>query len=193
MYGTCAQQERQPLNQDKFVLIGMMGSGKTTLGRMLAERMRMPFMDADAVFESEAGMTVAEYFRRHGDAAFRGRELEVMKRLLGTPGPALVASGGGAFCQDETRRHLRKNAVTIFLRVERHELLRRLGGTDVATRPMLENENWRERVTELVLARYPVYEQADAILDIGDETPEETVGRLHDLLRKMEKRGEKAC
>lgn len=171
----------------------MMGSGKTTLGRMLAERMRLDFTDADDVFESEAGMTVAEFFRLHGDDAFRRRELAIMRQLLASSVPVLVASGGGAFCQAETRGHLLENAVTVFLRVGKDELLRRLEKTDVASRPVLAGEDWRERVTELVETRYPVYEKADVVIDIGDESPEETVERLLCLLRTMEKRGEKAC
>ena len=180
------------LNSDKIVLIGMMGSGKTTLGRLAAAHLRREFVDADSVIEAEAGATIPEIFAASGEMEFRRRELAVIEALLLRPGECIIAAGGGAFCQDETRRRLLAHSLTVFLRVEEPELLRRLEAADVAGRPMLAGD-WRRRVADLASARYPVYGCADLVFELGRETPEVSAARLVAFLRDAMNKGEKAC
>ncbi|MCD8140978.1 MAG: shikimate kinase [Planctomycetaceae bacterium] len=166
----------------KVVLIGMMGAGKTTVGRVTAARAGRPFVDVDAVIEAECGTSIADLFRTHSEAEFRRRELETIRRLLAMPGPHIIAAGGGAFCQEGVRQCLVGQAVTVFLRVEKDELLRRLRKSDAGLRPILGGTGWEGRIAGIVTERYPLYELADLILPVGDESPETTCDRLLDLL-----------
>ncbi len=164
----------------KIVLVGMMGSGKSTLGRLLAARAGCPFADADEVIESEAGQRIPDIFKAEGEDGFRLREYGAMRLLLDRPGGLVLAAGGGAFCQERVRALLAGRARSVFLRVAEEELLARLARADVTERPMLRGAEWRERVAGLVRARYPVYEGADMTLDIpGGEDAAETAARLH--------------
>lgn len=165
------------------MLVGMMGAGKTTIGRRAALLAGVPFVDVDAAIEEESGLAIAEIFARDGEETFRRRELAAIDRLLALPGPAILAAGGGAFCQDAVRRLLTGRCVSVFLRVPETELLRRLEQTDPATRPVLGGDGWRDRIADIVGRRYPLYEQADLTLDIADEPPETTCARLLELLR----------
>ena len=180
---TSPAPKRQPSVRDKIVLVGMMGAGKTTLGRLLADRLDCAFTDVDAVIESEAGRSIPEIFRVRGEAAFRAVELDTLRRLVGEAGNAVLAAGGGAFCQDAVRAFLAENACSVFLRVDEDELLRRLADSDIATRPMLAGDDWRERVSRLLRKRYPLYGEATLAIDIGDESPELTADRLYALIR----------
>ncbi len=171
--------QTQPPNPPKIILVGMMGAGKTTLGRLLAARLACPFLDIDTVIETEAGQSIPDIFRLEGEAAFRRRELAAVRRLLDQPGAAVLAAGGGAFCQEDVRRCAQGRAASVFLRVGEEDLLRRLAASDIAARPMIAGDAWRERVRDLLRLRYPLYEQADLILDIpGDEAPGVTADRL---------------
>lgn len=169
-----------------------MGSGKSTLGKLLSKRLGVEFYDADAVFEAEAGLPVPEFFRLNGEEAFRRREREILAAIVERPGSAVVATGGGAFCRTETREQLLRCAVTVFLRVGEDELVRRLERTEIAARPVLAGGDWRGRVAELVRTRYPFYEMAEYVIDIGNEDPADTVGRLERLLDSAAP-GENAC
>lgn len=159
----------------------MMGAGKSTLGILAAKRLNREFVDADRVLEAEAGMAIPEMFRLHGEAEFRRRESDVIRRVVERPGRAVVAAGGGAFCQRDVREYLLARSLTVFLRVGEEELLRRLALADPAQRPMLAGD-WRRRVSELTRFRYPLYSQASLSIDIGDETPEKTLERLLAIL-----------
>ena len=156
----------------------MMGAGKTTIGRLAAAKMGRVFLDVDSVVEAESGMTIADLFARHGEGEFRRRELDAITRLIASPAAAVLAAGGGAFCQAGVREYLKGNSVTVFLRVPEGELLRRLEAAGVAERPLLSRPDWRERVGELVRTRYPLYGEAALVLDVGGESPEETAERL---------------
>jgi shikimate kinase len=172
----------QPDIPGKVMLIGMMGAGKTTIGREAARRTGRTFVDVDAVIEEEHGIAIAEMFRRDGEELFRRRECAAIESILDRPGPAIIAAGGGAFCQEAVRRCLAGRAVSVFLRVEEDELVRRLAMSDAALRPVLGGDGWRDRVGDLVRRRYPLYELADKVLSIGEETPETTCQRLLELL-----------
>lgn len=167
---------------DKIVLIGMMGAGKTTLGKMTAERTGRVFLDADSIIEAGSCMAIADIFRRFGEDEFRRRELATIRELMARPEAAVIATGGGAFCQPAVRDFLRGTGQTVFLKVSEAELLRRLERDGVEERPVLASPDWRARVLDLVRSRYPLYGEAAHILEIGDETPEQTVGRILDLL-----------
>lgn len=183
--GTAPGRERQPPTaREKVVLVGMMGSGKSTLGRAVAARAGCAFADVDAVVEADAGRPVREIFRLEGEAGFRRREAEAIRRLVAAPGPAVLATGGGCFCQDEVREFLGKHTYTVFLRVSEAELIRRLELADIAERPMLAADDWKKRVAELAGERNPHYRRAGMELDISDgEDPEHTAKRLLEALR----------
>ncbi len=144
----------------------MMASGKSTIGVALAERLSVSFIDADAALVARAGMSIADYFARRGEAAFRRLELETIRELLATPEPFVLALGGGAFMQPEVRETLRGGAVTVYLEVGAAEIIRRLEGTDIAHRPVLATvPDWRRRAEELVESRGRVYAGADVVFD----------------------------
>lgn len=175
--------ERQSVADNKIVLVGMMGSGKSTLGALLALRLGCSFVDVDAEIERDAGRRVADIFRDEGETEFRRREYETTKRLVEASGALVLAAGGGAFCQERIRELLQGRARSVFLRVMEEDLLDRLARSDVNDRPMLGGDAWRERVAELLRARYPIYGQADLLLDVGgDEAAEATAARLHSLI-----------
>ena len=170
-------------------LVGMMGVGKTNVGRRLAGRLGLPFRDADAEIERDAGRSVAELFARDGEAEFRGRERRVIARLL-AGNPVVLATGGGAFMDAETRRAMRSQAVSIWLRCDLPLLLRRLAAcTD---RPLLRNGDPAEILQRLMMLRHPVYAEADLALDSVDEDPDATTARVHAALCSLPKRLAKA-
>jgi shikimate kinase/3-dehydroquinate synthase len=161
------------------VLVGLMGAGKTSIGRRLAARLGMPFRDADAEVELAAGLTIAELFARHGERAFREGESRVVRRLLAGE-PLVLATGGGAFMEPRTRAAIRAEAVSIWLRVRLPTLLRRVSGR--AHRPLLNAGDPEEVLRRLMAERHPVYAQADIIVDCGDESQEATTRRVLDAL-----------
>src|SRR3569833_4526650 len=122
-------------------LVGMMGAGKSSIGRRLAARLNVPFKDADAEIESAAGCTISEIFERYGEPAFRDGERKVIARLLGEP-PHVMATGGGAFMDPETRVRMKEGSVTIWLRAPVDVLLARTGRRD--TRPLHKKNNPQE-------------------------------------------------
>ena len=172
-----------PVPTCTVVLVGMMGAGKTTVGRRLAQVCRLPFVDADAEIERAAGCTIPEIFSRHGEAYFRAGERRVIERLIKGP-PCILATGGGAWMDAQTRRLVRKHAVSIWLRAPVHVLLRRVQGR--GGRPLLAQGSPEEVMTRLVGVRYPVYAEADIIIDCGDETVEQGVQRVRETLAEYQ-------
>lgn len=171
---------------EKIALLGMMGSGKTTVGRKVAELLSIPFVDADARIEESSGSTIADMFNRDGEEAFRRREREVLRELLASPGPLVMALGGGAFQQEGVREDLRGKAMCVYLRVKPDELVRRLEGTDIPFRPMLRAAgDWRERARELAAERDPVYMNADVIFPADGNDPEALGELLTQVLRRL--------
>jgi shikimate kinase len=153
------------------VLIGLMGAGKTSIGRLLAERLALPFIDADAEIERAAGATIEEIFVRDGEAAFRSGERRVIHRLLAGP-PAVIATGGGAFMDDSTRAAVRERGISVWLKADLDTLVKRTarrGG-----RPLLNQGDPREILARLMAQRYPVYGEAEVTVETGEE-PAETV------------------
>ncbi len=162
-----------------IVLVGLMGAGKTSIGRRLAARLGLPFRDADAEIELAAGCTVPELFSRYGERAFRDGERRVIRRLLAGD-QQVLAFGGGAFMDPETRAATRADAVSVWLRCPLHTLVRRVSGRD--HRPLLSDGDPTDILQRLIDQRYPIYAEADVILDCGDESPDITTAQVLDAL-----------
>jgi len=153
-----------------IVLVGLMGVGKSTVGRRLAARLRLPFADADHEIERAAGMTVNEIFERFGESYFRDGERRVIQRLVdGTP--KVIATGGGAFINEETRALILDQAIAIWLDAPTHILADRVRRRD--TRPLLRNRDPHEVLRELAAIRNPIYAQAPIHIP-SDQAPHES-------------------
>jgi shikimate kinase len=145
-----------------IVLVGMMGAGKSTVGRRLATRLHLPFVDADIEIEAaHAGMTIPEIFAEHGEPYFRDGEARVIARLL-DGGPSVLATGGGAWMRGETRERIRAKGISIWLKAEAEVLLRRVRRR--SDRPLLQTDDPAAIIDRLVAERYPVYAEADLTL-----------------------------
>ncbi len=157
------------------VLVGLMGAGKSCIGRRLAGRTGLAFIDADTEIEKAAGCTVAEIFRRYGETAFRDGERRVMTRLLADK-PSILAAGGGAFMDENTRALIHARAISVWLRADLETLVARTKGR--THRPLLNTGDARETLTRLMDQRYPVYAQADITVDTGLDNPNLTCTKV---------------
>ena len=173
-------------NRRTVVLVGLMGAGKTCIGRRLARCLNMPFVDADDEIVKAAGASIPEIFRTLGESAFREGERRVIGRLLQEP-PQVIATGGGAFMDAQTRALIREHAVSIWLRAELDILVRRTSGRP--TRPLLAPGDPRPVLSALMTARYPVYAQADVVVDTDDEPADTTTQRVFEALRAFPAQG----
>jgi shikimate kinase/3-dehydroquinate synthase len=162
-----------------IVLVGLMGAGKTSIGRRLAARLGLPFRDADAEIELAAGCTIPEIFERFGEQAFRDGERRVIARLLAGD-PLVLATGGGAYMDAATRTTIRREAVCVWLRCRLPTLLRRVAGR--SHRPLLNSGDPAEILQRLMKLRHPIYAEADVIVDCGDENLDTTTGHVLDAL-----------
>jgi shikimate kinase len=158
-----------------IVLVGMMGAGKTAIGRRLARALDWPFKDADTAIEAAAGTTIANIFAEIGEPAFRAKERQVIARLL-TGERQVLALGGGAFIDPETRALVRANGFSIWLRAEVDVLLRRT--STPGKRPLLTGCDPRERMTSLLAQRAPIYAEADLVVDSGKGPINAVVNRI---------------
>jgi shikimate kinase / 3-dehydroquinate synthase len=165
----------ETLSGRSIVLVGLMGAGKTSIGRRLAARLGLPFRDADTEIELAAGCSIPELFERYGERAFRDGERRVIRRLL-SGDPLVLAFGGGAFMDAETRATARTEAVSIWLRCPLPTLVRRVAGRE--HRPLLADGDHHEILQRLIDQRYPVYAEADVIVDCGDESPDSTTTQV---------------
>ncbi|HEX3884368.1 MAG TPA: shikimate kinase [Stellaceae bacterium] len=157
------------------VLVGLMGAGKTKIGRRLATRLNLPFFDSDIEIEEAAGETIAEIFRNRGEGAFRDGERRVIARLLCQP-LHILATGGGAFMDPATRAVIRQGGVSVWLRADLDVLLARVARrTD---RPLLNGRDQRAVMEDLIERRHPIYAEADLTVDSGEGAPEATVARV---------------
>lgn len=159
-----------------IALVGLMGAGKSAVGRRLAARMGLPFIDADTAIEEAAGCTIEEIFARHGEPEFRDGERRVIQRLLESEPLHVLATGGGAFVNVQTRARLKQQAVTIWLRADLETLLERVAKR--SNRPLLKQGDPRAVLEKLIADRYPIYAEADIVVDTAPGPVEETVDRV---------------
>ena len=162
-----------------IVLVGLMGAGKSSIGRRLAVRLGLKFIDADSEIEAAAGCSIDDIFELHGEDAFREGERRVIARLLEQPAHVL-ASGGGAFMDPATRALIRQKGISIWLRADLDILVRRVSRR--GNRPLLKNRDAREVLKELMAERDPMYATADITVDTID-APHETV--LTEIMRRL--------
>jgi shikimate kinase len=165
-----------------IALVGLMGAGKSCIGRLLAGALDLPFVDADKEIEAAAGCSVEDIFAAHGEAAFRDGERRVIARLLTQP-KLVLATGGGAFMDPETRQLILDRATSVWLRADVELLVRRTARRN--NRPLLKRGDPREVLGRLIKERYPVYAEADVAVDSVDGPPEMTLARVLDGLRKL--------
>ena len=165
-----------------IVLVGLMGAGKTCIGTRLAAKLGLPFVDADTEIERAAGCSVPDIFELYGESEFRKGERRVIARLLKDP-VHVLATGGGAFMDNATRKEVRNRAISVWLRADLNLLVSRTGRR--ASRPLLENGNRRDILKRLIDERHPIYANADLVIDSARESPDLTVDRLINALKKF--------
>lgn len=171
---------RKALGRRSIVLIGLMGAGKTSIGKRLASALNLPFIDADNEIETAAGQRIEEIFAEHGEAYFREGERKVIARLLKS-GPQVLATGGGAYMDAETRSRIARAGISIWLRAELPVLLKRVKRrTD---RPLLNNGDPQTIMRKLLRERSPVYAEADLTVD-SREAPHDTI--VTDIIERLE-------
>jgi shikimate kinase len=164
------------LGRRSIVLVGMMGAGKSSIGRRLAARLGLPFVDADTEIEKAAGMSVADIFARHGEADFRKGEARVIARLL-EDGPQVLATGGGAFMNADTRGTIGAKGVSVWLKADFEVILRRISKRK-SERPLLQTGDPAETVRALLAEREPVYAQADITVHSREVTHDAIVADI---------------
>jgi shikimate kinase len=162
-------------------LVGMMGAGKSTVGRRLAERLAVAFHDSDSEIEAAAGCTIPDIFDRYGETEFRVGERKVIARLLNEP-PHVMATGGGALLDSETRARLASNSFSIWLKAPVELLMARVSRRD--SRPLLQHGDPRQTIERLLNEREPLYSLADLVVEVGDMAHSLTVERILDGLVK---------
>ena len=170
-----AGRPRQFEPRRTVVLVGLMGAGKTKIGRRLAARLDLPFFDSDNEIEAAAGETIEEIFRHRGEAAFRDGERRVIARLLARP-THVLATGGGAFMDPETRALIARRGVSVWLRADLDVLFARVSRRN--NRPLLQQPDPRAVLAQLIEQRYPVYAEADLVVDSGEGPAAATASRV---------------
>ena len=169
------------------MLVGMMGAGKTAVGRRLAARLNLPFIDADEEIEAAAGCAIEDIFALHGEAEFRNGERRVIQRLLAGP-VCVLATGGGAFMDAEIRDAIRRHAISIWLRADLETLWSRVRRR--CDRPLLRTKNPKETLRDLIAQRYPVYALAEIEVESSEGPAENTVDRVIEALENYCRRGQ---
>lgn len=165
----------EALSQRSIVMVGLMGCGKSSVGRRLAARLQLPFVDADDEIESAAGKSISDIFKEHGEAEFRAGERKVIARLLAS-GPQVLATGGGAFMDPETRAAICDNGLSVWLKADLDVLMERVKRR--SHRPLLQAPDPEAVMRELIDTRYPVYAKADLIIESRDVSHEVVVDEI---------------
>jgi shikimate kinase len=155
---TLRDKARAALGKKNLILVGLMGAGKSSVGRIVATQLGIPFIDTDAEIERVSRMTIPELFAAYGEQEFRALESRVIKRILRT-GPRVVSTGGGAFINERTRKFIKRGGLSVWLKADLDVLWERVNKRD--TRPLLRTENPRKTLEDLMNARYPIYSEAD--------------------------------
>jgi len=170
------------LGAHSVVLVGMMGAGKSTIGRRLSARLRLPFLDADLEIEAAAGMSIPDIFETHGEPHFRDGEARVIARLLDS-GPGIIATGGGAFLREDTRNRIRDKAVSLWLKADADIIMKRVKRR--ADRPLLQTADPAATVERLIGEREPFYRHADLMIWSRDVPHEKIVDECIDALHAL--------
>lgn len=169
-----------------IVLVGLMGAGKSCVGRKLAESLEIPFHDSDEEVEKAAGCEVKDIFKVYGEAAFRDCERRVIQRLL-NEGPCIIATGGGAFMDPDTRAGVKANALSVWLRADPDVLHQRTKKSK--SRPLLNNDDPLQTLKNLAEQRYPTYAEADVTVETGNESLESTISKVMDAIKSGKSKG----
>ncbi len=175
----CTRVINDRLGERSIVLVGLMGAGKTTVGRRLARRLGLPFVDADAEIERAAGKTIQEIFEEDGEAFFRAGEERVIARLL-EGGPQVLATGGGAWMSEATRMRVREKGVSVWLKADLDILMERVSRRP--GRPLLKAPDPRKVMKDLMEKRYPVYAEADVTVE-SRNVPHQVI--VNDIIRAV--------
>ncbi|WP_137129477.1 shikimate kinase [Rhizobium sp. FY34] len=160
-----ADRARAGLGHRNLIFVGLMGAGKSAIGRLVAQHLSLPFVDTDAEIERVSRMTIPELFATYGEAEFRALETRVIERLLGG-GPRVVSTGGGAFINERTRVAIKGGGVSLWLKAELDILWERVNKRD--NRPLLKTENPKQTLENLMNQRYPIYAEADMTVQSRD-------------------------
>lgn len=168
-------EAKTPVPERTLVLVGLMGAGKSCIGRRLAQRLGLPFVDADAEIEAAAGCTIEEIFQQHGETYFRDGERRVIQRLLEQP-VMVLATGGGAFMDPRTREAIRQHGISVWLKADLDLLVKRTARKQ--NRPLLKRGDPREILAKLMEQRHPVYAEADVTILSDDGPPDAAVDRI---------------
>lgn len=173
-----------------ILLVGLMGSGKTSVGKRLAKKLDLPFVDGDQEIEKAAGLSLVDVLKCFGEEEYRAGEQRVMKRLL-QGNPCVLASGGGSFVAETTRMLAKEHAVTIWLKADIDVLYNRTAGRK--HRPFLKgnDEHLKNKLEKYICEEYPYYSQADIIVETREEQVDNTVTRVVDAINNFLKKGEK--
>lgn len=174
-----AKRVTEKLNGRAIVMVGLMGCGKSSIGRRIANRLHLPFVDADDEIVVRAGQSIADIFQDHGEAFFRDREKLVIASLL-EKAPLVLATGGGAFTAKETREVIKKTGISIWLKAELPVLLHRVARR--SDRPLLQTGDPKTIMRDLMAERYPIYAEADITIESRD-VPHEVI--VSDILRTL--------
>ncbi len=165
-----------------IALVGLMGAGKSSIGRRLAIVLGLPFIDADTEIEAAAGLTIEEIFARDGEAAFRSGERRVIARLLDNP-TQILATGGGAFMDPATRALIIESTISVWLKADLDLLLARVGRRN--NRPLLKTGDPHTVLARLIEERYPIYAEADITVESVDGPPEATLAKVMDAVAQF--------
>lgn len=159
------ERARAALGRRNLVFVGLMGAGKSAVGRMVANQLGLPFVDTDVEIERVSRMSISELFAAYGEDEFRALETRVIKRLLRS-GPRVVSTGGGAFINDKTRKQIERGGISLWLKADLEVLWERVNKRD--HRPLLKTENPKQTLKDLMDKRYPIYELADLTIQSRD-------------------------
>jgi shikimate kinase len=175
--------ENEKITSKTIMLVGLMGSGKSCVGRRLAAKLNMDFVDCDNEVEKAAGCSIADFFDLYGEQKFREGEEKVAKRLLEGK-PCILSSGGGTFISEKTREVAKKNAITVWLKADANLLYKRTHGRN--HRPLLRNCNLKEKINTLIDDRYPIYALADIHVETFDENANITTNRVVQAIKEYD-------
>lgn len=178
-----SKEHKFRLKEKKIILlVGLMGSGKTSVGRILAKTLSLPFLDSDKEIEKASNLSISDLFASYGEEEFRKGEERIMERLM-TGKQCVLSSGGGAFLSKRTRALSKKTTLSIWIKADLDILCSRTQGKK--HRPLVPSEDNRDALRHLIEESYPLYEEADLCVDSCEESPYQTVLKIMPLLKEV--------